>query len=268
MFAAASGASQRQFVNPNPPFDHSAFEAADDDPNLEGALKIYQSCRWGCLAHMSQTLHPLEGFDWNLRSYQPFIDAFPSDAEALNRRWESFTALMSKEELAALEDRSILNIADWDVLSQKSKGGIEEERARLRPVYAKILNKPKRNDVLRILRRIEGGERFADFAARIVPAFEEILADRSWQHLLLVLHGAVNRMIFNHVLNTPWQSRVTLEQDNCCLNIIDVDSADDGGAQRFLVRAVNLTAYDLNKSGLRTTNMEEAAQRIAARLGD
>ena len=170
MFAAASGASQRQFVNPNPPFDHSAFEAADDDPNLEGALKIYQSCRWGCLAHMSQTLHPLEGFDWNLRSYQPFIDAFPSDAEALNRRWESFTALMSKEELAALEDRSILNIADWDVLSQKSKGGIEEERARLRPVYAKILNKPKRNDVLRILRRIEGGERYCQVYTREVHA--------------------------------------------------------------------------------------------------
>lgn len=113
-----------------------------------------------------------------------------------------------------------------------------------------------------------GGERFADFAERIVPAFEAILADHAWQHLLLVLHGAVNRMIFNYVLNTPWQSRVTLEQDNCCLNIIDVDAADDGRAERFLVRAVNLTAYDLNKSGLRTTNMEQAAQRIAARLGD
>jgi len=161
MFAAASGASQRQPDNANPPpLNHAAFELADDDPNLEGALKMYQSCRWGCLDHMSQTLHPLEGFDWNLRSYQPFIDAFPSDAEALNRRWESFTALMTKEQLAALEDRSILNIADWDVLSQKSQGGVDEERARLRPVCAKILNKPKRNDVLRILRRIEGGERY------------------------------------------------------------------------------------------------------------
>lgn len=112
-----------------------------------------------------------------------------------------------------------------------------------------------------------GGERFVDFAARIVPAFEQILADPSWRNLLLVLHGAVNRAIFNHVMNLPWQARMTIEQDNCCLNIIDVDSGADGSADRFLVRAVNLTAYDLNKSGIHYTSMEESARRIADVLG-
>jgi probable phosphoglycerate mutase len=108
-----------------------------------------------------------------------------------------------------------------------------------------------------------GGERFVDFAARVVPAFDAILADPGWKNLLLVLHGAVNRMIFNHVMNTPWQARMSIEQDNCCINIIDVDSGSAGEPARFLIRAVNLTAYDLNKSSILLTSMEQAAKRIS-----
>ena len=171
MFAAASGANQRQpgNANINAPFNHAAFERADDDPNLEGALAMYKECRWGCLDHMTSTLHPLHGFDWNLRKYAPFIEAFPQDAEALNRRWASFTALMSKEQLEALEDRSILTIPDWEVLNQKPTG-TDEERSKLWKIYAKILNNPKRNDVLRILGRIENGERFCKAYTKDVHA--------------------------------------------------------------------------------------------------
>ena len=111
-----------------------------------------------------------------------------------------------------------------------------------------------------------GGERFVDFERRVVPAFDAIIADRSWRNLLLVLHGAVNRMIFNHVMSLPWQGRVSIEQDNCCINIIDVDHDAGGSAVRFLVRAVNLTAYDLNKSGIHLTSMEQTARRIAEEL--
>ncbi|MFM7120937.1 MAG: histidine phosphatase family protein [Gammaproteobacteria bacterium] len=112
-----------------------------------------------------------------------------------------------------------------------------------------------------------GGERFSDFAARIVPAFDAILADTRWTRLLLVLHGAVNRAIFNHIMNMPWQARMTIEQDNACLNIIDVDADAEGRPDRFLVRAVNLTAYDLNKSGIHYTSMEDSARRLAEVLG-
>jgi broad specificity phosphatase PhoE len=82
--------------------------------------------------------------------------------------------------------------------------------------------------------------------------------------LLLVLHGAVNRMIFNHVMGMQWQANVSIEQDNCCINIIDVDACDGDTANRYLIRAVNLTSYDLNKSSVHLTNMEQAAARIAA----
>jgi broad specificity phosphatase PhoE len=111
-----------------------------------------------------------------------------------------------------------------------------------------------------------GGERFVDFAARVTPAFDAIVADTNWRCLLLVLHGAVNRMIFNHVMGLNWQGRMSIEQDNCCINIIDVDADAGGAPARYLIRAVNLTAYDLNKSGIVLTNMEQTAARIAETL--
>ena len=111
--------------------------------------------------------------------------------------------------------------------------------------------------------RFLGGERFADFDARVRPAFDRIVQADDWRHLLLVLHGAVNRSILNHVLNLPWQAEVSIEQDNCCINIIDVDKDEDGRISRYLLRATNLTAYNLNKSGMVLTNMELAAQQVS-----
>ena len=111
--------------------------------------------------------------------------------------------------------------------------------------------------------RFLGGERFADFDARVRPAFDALMAADDWAHLLLVLHGAVNRSILNHVLNLPWQGRVSIEQDNACINIIDVDGDGTGAVNRYLVRAVNITGYNLNKSGMVLTHMEQTAARMA-----
>ena len=116
--------------------------------------------------------------------------------------------------------------------------------------------------------RFLGGEKFSDFAARVTPVFDRIVSARDWTHLLLVLHGAVNRTILNHVLGLPWQKRVTIEQDNCCINIIDVDTKEQGEATRYLIRAVNLTGYNLNKSNIVLTTMEQAARRVAEVLGE
>ncbi len=71
-------------------------------------------------------------------------------------------------------------------------------------------------------------------------------------------------MIFNHILGMQWQGGVSIEQDNCCINIIDVDTCEEETPYRYLIRAVNLTGYDLNKSSVYLTNMEQTAVRIAA----
>ena len=115
--------------------------------------------------------------------------------------------------------------------------------------------------------RFLGGERFADFDARVRTAFDRIVQADDWTHLLLVLHGAVNRSVLNHVLHLPWQADVSIEQDNCCINIIDVDSDENGQVRRYLLRTTNLTAYNLNKSGMVLTSMEQAAKRVGEMLG-
>jgi probable phosphoglycerate mutase len=114
--------------------------------------------------------------------------------------------------------------------------------------------------------RFLGGESFSDCAARVLPAFESILAAEDWRCLLLVLHGAVNRMLLNHVLGISWQGNASIEQDNCCINVIDVDAPRGDHPRRFLLRALNLTGYDLNKSSVHLTSMEQVALRIASEL--
>lgn len=114
--------------------------------------------------------------------------------------------------------------------------------------------------------RFLGGEKFVDFAARIIPGFEAILDDPNWRCLLLVLHGAVNRMLLTHVLGLGWRANAAFEQDNACINVIDVDAPGPAHPRRFLIRAMNLTGYDLNKSGMHLTTMEQTARSIAQQL--
>lgn len=87
------------------------------------------------------------------------------------------------------------------------------------------------------------GEKFTDFEARIVPAFNKILQEPGWGTLLLVLHGAVNRAILNSLLGTGLKGYGFFEQDSCCLNIIDLDM-DPGTmkAERVVFRAINVVA--------------------------
>ena len=113
--------------------------------------------------------------------------------------------------------------------------------------------------------RFLGGESFAEFGGRVLPAYEEFLRDSSWRTLLIVAHGGVNRVILNHVMNLPWQGAVSIEQDACCINVIDVDS-EGGRVVRHLVRGVNITAYNVSKHGVVLTDMEKTAQRFAALL--
>ena len=47
---------------------------------------------------------------------------------------------------------------------------------------------------------------------------------------------------------------------------IDVDYDKQGNATRYLVRAVNLTRYNLNKPGIVLTTMEQAAVRMSEEL--
>ncbi|VVM78373.1 hypothetical protein PS862_04746 [Pseudomonas fluorescens] len=107
-----------------------------------------------------------------------------------------------------------------------------------------------------------GGERWSDFGSRIMARFEEVLAEPDWQSLLLVSHDAVNRLLLGWALGGARGCAAGLEQDNACLNIIDIDM-QAGRILRRYVRVVNLTPYDLPKASQRQTVMERIHAQLA-----
>jgi broad specificity phosphatase PhoE len=98
--------------------------------------------------------------------------------------------------------------------------------------------------------RFLGGETVGQLLDRVVPALERLLADPGWDVALLVLHGGVNRAILSYALTRGRLYLGNFEQAPACVNVLDV--GDD-----WVVRAVNLTPYDLAHLRGRATTMEE-----------
>jgi probable phosphoglycerate mutase len=100
--------------------------------------------------------------------------------------------------------------------------------------------------------RFLGGETIDELFDRTLPELDDLLADSSWDVLLLILHGAVNRAILSHALTGDRIFLGGFEQSPGCINVLDV--APDGS---WIVRAVNHTAYDpAHVDAARTTTME------------
>ena len=115
--------------------------------------------------------------------------------------------------------------------------------------------------------RFLGGESFAELRARVESAVEVLVAEPGWSRLLLVCHGGVNRVILAWALGTDLRAAARLEQDSCCLNVIDLDRDDtDGRLLRTVVRTVNLTAGDPAKHERWLTSLEQQAQELERRL--
>ena len=103
--------------------------------------------------------------------------------------------------------------------------------------------------------RFLGGETIGSLFDRVLGALDRLLADERWDTTLAVLHGGVNRAILSRALTGGRTFLGNLEQAPACVNVLDV--ADD-----WIVRAVNVTPYDLAHLGGRTTTMEELWQQF------
>ena len=91
-----------------------------------------------------------------------------------------------------------------------------------------------------------GGESFAAFQQRIVPAFEALLQRTDWTTALVAGHGGTNAVILAWVTRGGLAGLSAFEQDAGCVNIVDADVVD-GEIVRRMLRAVNLTPYNLAK---------------------
>ena len=103
--------------------------------------------------------------------------------------------------------------------------------------------------------RLARGEPFGEFFERVVAGFEGLLRQPGWSRLLLVAHGGTNRVILSWMARSGLESLATFEQDEGCLNVLDVDCID-GEVPRRYVRLMNFTPWNLTKEGLFTTTME------------
>ena len=104
--------------------------------------------------------------------------------------------------------------------------------------------------------RFLGGETIGELFDRVIPEVAALLEDESWDVVLLVLHGAVNRVILSHALTRERIFLGAFEQAPACINVLDVDRESS-----FIVRTVGYTPYDpAHVRGTRHTTMEQLWQ--------
>lgn len=100
--------------------------------------------------------------------------------------------------------------------------------------------------------RFLGGETIGALIDRVLPELDSLLADPAWDVVLLVLHGAVNRVILSRAIAGERVFLGGFEQSPGCVNVVDVGPGGD-----FVVRAVNHTPYDpAHVNAARVTTME------------
>ena len=95
------------------------------------------------------------------------------------------------------------------------------------------------------------GESVGELFDRVLPALERLVADDGWRTALAVLHGGVNRAILSFALTGERMFLGHFEQAPAGVNVLDL--GEDG---EWIVRAVNVAAYDLLHLAHRQTTME------------
>lgn len=101
-------------------------------------------------------------------------------------------------------------------------------------------------------RRFLGGESIGELMDRIHPCIDRLRADKSWDTVLMVLHGGVNRAILSYALTNQRLFLGNLAQTAGCINAIDVGEAQAD----WVVRIVNFSAISSLQSESRHTTME------------
>lgn len=97
-----------------------------------------------------------------------------------------------------------------------------------------------------------GGETISQLMDRVHPSIDRLRADKSWDTVLLVLHGGVNRAILSYALTNQRLFLGNLAQTAGCINAIDVGEAHAD----WVVRIVNYSPISELQGDSRHTTME------------
>lgn len=100
--------------------------------------------------------------------------------------------------------------------------------------------------------RFLGGESIGQLMDRVHPCIDRLRADKSWDTVLLVLHGGVNRAILSYALTNQRLFLGNLAQTAGCINAIDVGEAHAD----WVVRIANYSPLSQLQGESRSTTME------------
>jgi broad specificity phosphatase PhoE len=97
-----------------------------------------------------------------------------------------------------------------------------------------------------------GGETVGDFMDRVHPEIDRLRADASWDTVLMVLHGGVNRAILSYAMTGQRMFFGSLSQRAGCINVLDVgEEAND-----WVLRVINHSPMSALQDEHRSTAME------------
>ena len=107
---------------------------------------------------------------------------------------------------------------------------------------------------------LPGGEKFSDAYQRITQSFEDFVLGQPWRTALQVAHEGVNRILLSYFAGAGLSGVKAFEQDLGGINVIDIDvvPCEKVGMkiERFCLKSVNVTPYDMVKHGLPRSSLE------------
>jgi len=80
---------------------------------------------------------------------------------------------------------------------------------------------------------VKGGETFHQLQARVIPKFEEIIANHPHDTIVIAVHGGVNRVILGHLLGIPIKNIFRIQQEYGAINVLQF--YDDNNAVAELI---------------------------------
>jgi probable phosphoglycerate mutase len=109
-------------------------------------------------------------------------------------------------------------------------------------------------------RRFLGGESVGELMDRVHPTIARLLADETWDTVLLVLHGGVNRAILSYALTGGQRLFLgNMSQAAGCINALDVGSEPHD----WILRFSNFSPPAPLQTDTRSTTMEQLFKEYA-----
>lgn len=139
-------------------------------------------------------------------------------------------------------------LEEWPELREIKGGNLEQIRDdELRDAFLGAFD-----GVVPEHKRFLAGESVGELMDRVYPCLNRLRSDESWDTVLLVLHGGVNRAILSHALTGQRMFLGHLGQAAGCINVLDVGPGDS----EWVVRVINYAPLASLQSDSRHTMME------------